>query len=152
MLKALQARLQRGIENFQSYKRDLEKAEEPEIKLPPSVGSQKKQKNSRKTSTSLTMLKHLNVWITTKCGKLFKRWEEYQTTLPASWEALYEKPSFKKEQLKLDMKQWTGSKLEKQYIKAVYCHPANLPSMQSTSCKMLGWMKHKLESRLPGEI
>ena len=83
MLKALHARLQRGIENFQSYKQDLEKAEEPEIKLPSSIGSQKKQKNSRKTSTSLTMLKHLNAWITTKCGKLFKRWE-YQTTLPAS--------------------------------------------------------------------
>ena len=58
----------------------------------------------------------------------------------------------KKQQLALDMKQWTGSKLEKEYIKAVYCHPAYLISMQSTSCKMLGWMKHKLESRFLGEI
>ena len=46
----------------------------------------------------------------------------------------------------------TGSKLRKEYVKAVYCHPAYLTSMQSTSCEMLGWMKHKLELRLPGEI
>ena len=58
----------------------------------------------------------------------------------------------KKQQLELDMKQQTGSKLGKEYIKAVYCHPAYLTSMQSTSCEMPGWMKHKLESRLPGEI
>ena len=58
----------------------------------------------------------------------------------------------KKQQLELDMEQWTGSKLGKGYIKAAYCHPAYLTSMQSTSCKMPGWMKHKLESRLPGEI
>ena len=51
-----------------------------------------------------------------------------------------------------DMEQQTGSKLGKGYIKAVYCHPAYLTYMQSTSCKMLGWIKHKLESRLPGEI
>ena len=47
---------------------------------------------------------------------------------------------------------WTGSKLTKEYVKDVYCHPAYLTSMQITSCKMLGWMTHKLESRLPGEI
>ena len=58
----------------------------------------------------------------------------------------------KKQQLELDMEQQTGSKLGKEYIKAVYCHPAYLTYMQSTSCKMPGWMKHKLESRLPGEI
>ena len=63
------------------YKLDLEKAEEPEIKLPASVGSEKNQGSSRKTSTSatLTMLKPLTVWITTNCEKFFKRWE-YQTT------------------------------------------------------------------------
>ena len=54
--------------------------------------------------------------------------------------------------LELDMEQQTGSKEEKQYIKAVYCHPAYLTSMQSTSQETLGWKKHKLESRLPGEI
>ena len=58
----------------------------------------------------------------------------------------------KKQQLELDMEQETGSKSGKEYIKAVYCHPAYLTYMQSTSYKMLGWMKHKLESRLSGEI
>ena len=58
----------------------------------------------------------------------------------------------KKQQLELDMEQQTGSKLGKEYVMAVYCHLAYLISMQSTSCEMLGWMKHKLESRLPGEI
>ena len=58
----------------------------------------------------------------------------------------------KKQQLEMDLEQQTGSKLEKEYIKAVYCHPAYLASMQRTSCEMPGWMKHKLESRLPGEI
>ena len=56
------------------------------------------------------------------------------------------------QQLELDMEQQTDSKLEKEYIKAVYCQPTYLTSMQSTSWEMLGWMKHKLESRLPGEI
>ena len=55
-------------------------------------------------------------------------------------------------QLDLDMEQQTGSKQEKEYVKAVYCHPAYLTCMQSTSCEMVGWMKNKLESRLLGEI
>ena len=58
----------------------------------------------------------------------------------------------KKQQLELDMEQQTGSKLRKEYVKAVYCHPTYLTSMQSISCEILGWMKHKLESRLLGEI
>ena len=104
------------------FKLDLEKAEEPEIKLPTSVGSLKKQESSRKTSTAalLTM-------ITINCGKFFKRWE-YQTTCPASWEICIQ---VKKQQLKLDMKQ-TGSKSGKEYIKVVYCHPAYLTYMHST--------------------
>ena len=57
----------------------------------------------------------------------------------------------KKQQLEPDMEQ-TGSKLGREYVKDVYCHPAYLTSMQSTSCETLGWMKHKLESRLPGKI
>ena len=57
----------------------------------------------------------------------------------------------KKQQLELDMEQQTGSKLGKEYVKAVYCHPAYFSYKQSTSCEMLGWRKHKLESRLPGE-
>ena len=58
----------------------------------------------------------------------------------------------KMHQLEMDMKQWTGSKLGKEYVKAVYCHPAYLTYMQDTSCEMPGWMKYKLESRLLGEI
>ena len=58
----------------------------------------------------------------------------------------------KKQQLKLDMKQLTGSKLGKEYVKAVYCHLVYLTYMQSTSCEMLGWMNHELESRWLGEI
>ena len=57
----------------------------------------------------------------------------------------------KKQQLEPDTEQWTGSKLGKEYVKAVYCHPGYLTSMQSISREMLGWMKHKLESRLQGE-
>ena len=57
-----------------------------------------------------------------------------------------------KQQLELDMEPQTGSKLGKEYIKAVYCHPAYLTSKQSISCEMPGWMKHKLESKLPREI
>ena len=73
--------------NFQMFKLVLEKAEEPEIELPTSTGSWKKQESSRKTATSalLTMPKPLTVWITTNCEKFWKRWE-YQTTWPASWE------------------------------------------------------------------
>ena len=110
----------------------------------------KKQEGSRKTSISalLTMPKPLPVWITTNCGKLFKRWE-YQITWLASWEICMQ---VRKQQLELDREQQTGSKLGKEYVKAVYCHPAYLTYMQSTSCKITGCMKHKQESRLTGEI
>ena len=136
--------------NFQMFQLDLEKLEEPEIKLPTSVGSSKKQENSPKASTFalLTIPKPLTVWITINCGKFFKSWE-YQTTWPASWETYMQ---VRKQQLELDMEQQTGSKLWKEYVKAVYCHPAYLTYMQSTSCKMPGWVKHKLESRLLREI
>ena len=83
-----------------------------------------------------------------KLWKFFKRWE-YQTTWPASWETYMQ---VRKQQLELDMEQQTGSKQEKEYVKAVYCHPAYLAYMQGTSYEMLGWMKHKVESRLLGEI
>ena len=111
------------------YKLDLEKAEEPEIKLQTSVASQKKQEDSRKTSTSasLTMLKTLTAWVTIKCRKFFKRWE-FQATWPASCETCMQ---VKKQQLELDTEQQTASKLGKEYVKAVYCHPAYLTYMQS---------------------
>ena len=82
MLKILQTRLRQHMNyELQIFKLDLEKAEEPEIKLPTSDGSSKKQESFRKTSTSalLTMPKPLTLWITTNCGKYLKRWE-YQTT------------------------------------------------------------------------
>ena len=102
------------------FKLDLEKAKEPEIKLPVSIGSSIKQENSRKTSISalLTMLKPLSVWITTNYWTFFKR-GEYQTTLPASWEICMQ---VKKQQSEPDMEQRTGSKSGKKYIKAIYCH------------------------------
>ena len=70
---------------------------------------------------------------------------EYQATLPASWEICMQ---VKKQQLEPDMEQSSCSKLGKEYVKAVYCHPAYLTYMQSTSWEMLGWKKHKLELRL----
>ena len=123
ILKILQARLQQYMN-----------AELPDVqagfrkgrrtKFPTSGGSLKNQESSRKTSTSalLTMPKPLTVWITTDCGKFLKRWE-YQTTWPASWEICMQ---VKKQQSELDMEQQTGSKLGKEYIKDVYCHPAYL--------------------------
>ena len=100
--------------NFQMFKLDLEKAEEPEIKLLASVGSS--------TFGLLTMSKPLTMWITTNCGKFFKRWE-YQSTWPAAWETCRQ---VKKQQLEPAMEQWIGSKLGKENIKAVYCPSAYL--------------------------
>ena len=85
---------------------------------------------------------HNKVW------KIVKRWE-YQTTWPASWEICRQ---VRKQQLELDMEQQMGSKLGKEYVKAVNCHHAYLTYIQSTSRETLGWRKHKLESRVPGEI
>ena len=137
-------------ENFQVYKLDLEKAEEAEIKLPTLVGSQKKQRNSRKTSTSasLTMLKPLTVWITTNCRKILKEMgiPDHLTCLLRN---LY---AGQDTNLELDVERQTGSKLGKEYIEAIYCHSAYLTSMQSTSYEMPGWINHKVQSRLLGEI
>ena len=94
------------------------------------------------------MPKPLTVWITSNCGKFFKRWE-YQITWTASWEICMQ---VKKKQLELDMIKKTGSKSEMECVKAVYCPPVYLTYMQSTSWETVGWRKHKLESRLPGEI
>ena len=93
--------------NFQMFKLFLEKAEEPEIKLPISAGSSKKQEISRETSISALLTKPmpLTVWIKIDCGKFFKRWK-YQTTWPASWETYMQ---VRKQQLELDMEHQTGS-------------------------------------------
>ena len=134
--------------NFQMFKLDLEKAEEPEIKLPTSAGSWKKQESSRKTSTSalLSMSKAFD-WVDHNKLENSSRDGKYWTTWPASWEICMQ---VRKQPLELDMEQQTGSKSGKEYVKAIYCHPTYLTYMQSTPCEMLGWKKHKLESRLPG--
>ena len=92
-------------------------------------------------ATALDFVAHNKLW------KIL-RWK-YQTTLPVSWETCMQA---KKQQLEPTMEQWTGYKLGKEYDKAVYCNPAYLTSMQSTSCDMVGCMNHKLESRQLGEI
>ena len=76
--------------------------------------------------------------IMTNCGKLLEKWE-YQTILPVSWETCLQ---VKKQQLELDMEKLTGSKFREEYNKAVYCHPAYLTYMQTTSCEMPGKKKH----------
>ena len=130
------------------FKLDLEKAEEPEIKLPTSIGSIEKAREFQK-NMYFSLIDYAKAIDRVDHSKLWKilRWE-YQTTWPASWETYMQ---VRKQQLELDMEQ-TGSKSGKEYIKAVYCHSAYLTYKHSTSCEMLGWMKHKLESRLPGEI
>ena len=109
MPQILQVRLQQYVNHeLPDVQLFLEKAEQPEIKLPTSTGSSKKQESSRKTSISvlLTMAKLFTVWITINCGQFWKRWE-YQTTQPASWETCMQ---VRKQQLELGMEQYTGSK------------------------------------------
>ena len=135
--------------NFQMFKLVLEKAEESEFKWPTSAGSSKKLEFQKNINFYfVTLPKPLTVWITINYGKFWRRWK-YQSTWPASWEICMQ---VKKQQVELDMKKWAASKLGKEYVKVGYCHPAFLNYMQSASCKISGWMKHKLESRFPGEI
>ena len=119
-------------ENFQIFKLDLEKVEESDIHC-----IIEKAKEFQKNICFIDYTKAFDMWITTNCRKFLKRWE-YQTTFLTSWETCMR---VNKQQLELNMEQWTGSKLEKEYVKAVYCHPAYLTYMQSVSCKMPGWMK-----------
>ena len=116
------------------FKLDLENAEEPEIKLPTSIGSLKKQESSRKTSISalLTTPKTLTVWITTN-WKILK-----EVGILDHLICLLRNLYAGQEATEPDIEQRTGSKLGKEYVKAVYCHPAYLTYMQNTSCKMLG--------------
>ena len=113
------------------FKLDLEKAEEPEIKLSTSIGSLKKQESSRKTSTSasLTILNSLTMWITTNCGKFLK---EMGIPDHFTW-LLRNLCAGQKAKLEPNMEQRTVSKLGKEHVKAIYCHSAYLTSIQSTS-------------------
>ena len=105
----------------QMFNLDLEKAEEPEIKLSTSVGSSKKKKEFQINIyfCFIDYIKAFDHVDYKTCGKFFKRWE-YQTAWPASWEICMQ---VKKQQLE-DMKQQTGAKLGKEWVKGVYCHPA----------------------------
>ena len=130
--------------NIQMFKLVLEKAEEPEIKLSTSAGSLKKQESSR-TNIYFWFIDYAKAFHCVDYNKLWKflkRWE-YKTTWAASWEICMQ---VKKQQLELDMEQ-VVSKSGKEYVKAAY-----LTYMKSTSWGMLDWVKHKLESRLLGEI
>ena len=127
-LKILQARLQQYVNReLPDVQAGFRKGKRTRDQLPTPAGSSEKQESSRKTSISalLTMPKPLTVWITTNCGKFLKRWD-YQTTWPASWEICMQ---VKKQQLELDTEQQIGSKLGKEYVKAVYCHPVYLTYM-----------------------
>ena len=131
MLKILQARLQQYMNcELPDVPGVLEKAEEPEIKLPTSAGSWKKQESTRKTfiSALLTMPKPLTVWITINCGKFFKRWE-YQT-LTCLLRNLY---AGQEATVRTGHGTTDWFQIGKEYVKAVYCHPAYLTYMQSTS-------------------
>ena len=121
------------------FKLDLEKEEEPEIKLPICCIIEKAREFQKNIYFSfIDCAKPVTGWITTNCGKFFKNLE-YQTTWPASWEICMQ---VKKQQIELDMEQQTGSKSGKEYVKAGYCHPAYI---HSTSFEMLGCMKNKME-------
>ena len=127
------------------FKLDLEKAEEPEIKLPTYIGSSQKQENSKKN----IYFRFIDYAKAFDCVYHNKLWEILQEMgIPDHLICLLRNLYAGQE---LDMKQQTDSKLGKEYVKDVYCHPAYLTSIQSTSHEMLGWMKHTLESRLLGE-
>ena len=148
MLQILEARLQQYMNwELPDVQAGFRNGRGTRYQMSTSVGSSRKQESSRKTSTSalLTTPKPLTVLITTNCGKFFKR-QEYQTTWTASWEICMQ---VNKQQSEPDMEQQTGSKSVKNYIKLyiVTC----LFNLYAEYI-MLGWRKHKLESRLPGEI
>ena len=121
------------------FKLNLEKAEEPEIKLQTSAGSWKKQESSRK-NICFCLTDYAKAVDCVDHNKLRKILQEVGIP-PGHWEICMQ---FRKQKLELDMDQQTGSKSRKEYIKPVYCHHAYLTYMQSTSWEMLGWMKHKL--------
>ena len=135
--------------NVQMSKLGLEKEEEPEIKLPTITGIIEKVRELQKNmylcfiDYAIDSSVSLPIWIITNSGKLLKRWE-YQTRLPVSWDIHIQ---VKKQQLETCMEQQLGSRLRKQYDRAICCHPVCLAYRLSTSWEMPGWMSYKLESR-----
>ena len=130
--------------NFQMFKMDLEMAEEPEIKLLTSIGSSKKPEFHK--NIYFSSIDYAKAFDCVDHNKLWKILQEME--IPDHLTCLLRNLYTGQEITESDMKQQTGSKLGKEYVKAVYCHPAYLTSMQSTSWEVLGWKKHKLESRL----
>ena len=152
MLKILQARLQYYMnQEISDVQAGFRKGRGTRDQISSIHWVIKRQENFRKisTSASLTMLKPLTVWM--DHNKLWKILKEMGIPDHLTWllRNLYASQEAK---VRPDMERWTGSKLGKEYVKAVHCHPAYLTYMQSTSCEMPDWMKHKLESLLPGEI
>ena len=141
MLKILQASLQQSSTvNFQMLKLDLEKAEELESKLPTSTGSWKKQESSWETSTSalLTMPKPLTVWITTNCGKFFKRWESQTTLLAYAGQEAAVRTGH-------GMADWF--QIGKGVHQGCILSPCLFNLYAEYIMRNAGWKKHKLESR-----
>ena len=138
--------------NFQMFKLGLEKVEETEIKLPTSTGSSKKQESSRKTSISalLTMPKPLTVWITINCGKFWKRWA-YQTTWSASWEMCMQVRN-RSETVRTGHGTTDWFQIGKGVRQGCISSPCLFNLYTEYIMRNTGWKKHKLESRLPGEI
>ena len=134
--------------NFQMFNLGLAKAEENRSNCQHLLDHRKSKRVPEKHLFLLYWLCQSFDCVDQSTKKPIKRWV-YQTTWSASWETCMQ---VRKQQLELDMEEWTGLKLGKKYIKAAYCHPAYLTHMQSTSWETLGWKKHKLESRLPEEI
>ena len=132
------------------FKLNLEKAEETEINFQHLLDHRKSKRIPEKHLFLLYWLCQ-SLWL---CGsqQTVENCSRDGNTRPPDLPPEKSLCRWRSKHLELDMEQQTGSKSGKEYIKAVYCHPAYFTSMQSTSCKMLGWMKHKLESRLPGEI
>ena len=132
--------------NFQMFKLVLEKGEKPEIKLPTSAGSWKKKKREFQKNIYFCFIDYAKVFDCVDHNKLWKILQDMG--VPDNLTCLLRNLYAGQEALE----QLTGCNLGKEDVRAIYCHPAYLTYMQSPSCKMPGWMKHKLESRLPGEI
>ena len=129
------------------FKLNLEKAEEPEIKLLISIGKLRKREFQK--NINFCFIDYTKAFNCVDHNKLWKILQEI--AIPDHLTCLLRNLYVGQEET-ARTRHGTGSKLGKEYVKAVYCHPAYLTYMQSTSCEMPGWMKHKLESRLPEEI
>ena len=134
--------------NFQMFKLDLEKTEEPEIKFPTSIGSSKKQENSRKTSTSVSLIIPKCVCRSQQTGKFLKRWK-YQTTLAASWEICI---ACQETTIRTGHGTTDWFQIGKGVCQGCILSPCLFNLYAVYIMGNVGWMKHKLESRLPGEI